>query len=91
MGSGQRWHVPNLEVHMCIYGCLSTSLQTLIGRVISGFEELCQVEADLSGLKNSLRRKPGVVGPYDALDFDIVIQLGGTELCAHIEWVEGVS
>lgn len=56
-----------------------------------GFEKICDLEADLSGMKNSLIRKQGPDGPFDELEFYITIQLGGTELHARIEWVENVS
>lgn len=36
-------------------------------------------------------RRRGGDGPFDQLDFNVVIRLGGTELRAHLEWVENVS
>lgn len=64
---------------------------TLTGNINHGFEQHCKIEADLSGMRNSLERKQGADGPYDELGFDIVIRLGGTELHSHMEWVENVS
>lgn len=58
------------------------------GNINHGFEQHCKIEADLSGMRNSLERKQGADGPYDELGFDIVIRLGGTELHSHMEWVE---
>lgn len=49
------------------------------------------IQADLSGMQNAPIQKQGIEGPYNRIVFSIVIQLGGTELCAHIEWVENVS
>lgn len=60
------------------------------GNINHGFEKLCQVEANLGGMRNSLIRKAGPDGSYEVLEFYLVIELGGTELCAHIEWVENV-
>lgn len=62
-----------------------------IGEINPGFEKLCRIEADLSGMKDSLIRKQGADGPYDKLKYNIAIQLGGTELRARIEWMENVS
>lgn len=63
----------------------------LTGGINSGFERLCRVETDLSGLGGVIVRKQGVNGPYDDIQLEIVIQLGGTELCAHMEFIENVS
>ncbi|CAE6336881.1 unnamed protein product [Rhizoctonia solani] len=58
------------------------------GNTNHGFEKLCTVEANLSGMRNALIRKMGVDGTYEVLEFWLAIQAGGTELCARIEWIE---
>jgi hypothetical protein len=62
-----------------------------IGNTNHGFEKLCTVEANLSGMRNALIRKMGVDGTYEVLEFWLAIQAGGTELCARIEWIENVG
>jgi hypothetical protein len=61
-----------------------------IGKLNYGFEKLCHVEANLGGMKNCLIQKYGSDGPYEVLEFFLVIEPGGTELCARIEWIEKV-
>lgn len=56
-----------------------------------GFEPLCKVQANLSDIKKSLKQQQGVDGPFYQLTADVVIQPGGTELHAHMEWTEDVS
>lgn len=68
-----------------------TLIIPLTGKKNPGFEKLCVIEADLSGMKNALTQEQGVDGPFNTMEFCIAIQLGGTELCARIEWVENVS
>lgn len=58
------------------------------GDINHGFEKLCKVEADLTSMKSILKRKHGDAGAYDVLQFFLAIELGGTEICARIEWVE---
>ncbi|KAG8716980.1 hypothetical protein FRC09_014938, partial [Ceratobasidium sp. 395] len=54
-----------------------------------GYEEVCRVEAGLSGMGNVMRRKTGPDGDYYAVDYTIALQFGGTELRAFLEWEEG--
>ncbi|KAG8792448.1 hypothetical protein FRC12_006095, partial [Ceratobasidium sp. 428] len=56
------------------------------GRINKGFEEICQVEADLSGMRQALKKKTGRDGEYYYLDFTMALQFGGTELQAFVEW-----
>ncbi|QRV77751.1 heat shock protein 70 kDa 12A [Ceratobasidium sp. AG-Ba] len=56
------------------------------GRINHGYEEICQVEADLSGMRQALKRKTGRDGEYYYLDFTMALQFGGTELQAFVEW-----
>ncbi|KAF8603201.1 hypothetical protein BDV93DRAFT_493856 [Ceratobasidium sp. AG-I] len=58
------------------------------GNVNPGFEKLCRVEANLSGMRSALQRRQGGDGPYDMLELFLAIQFGGTELSARIEWQE---
>ncbi|CAE6435583.1 unnamed protein product [Rhizoctonia solani] len=58
------------------------------GNTNSGFEKLCTVEANLSGMRDALIRRTGADGTYEVLEFWLAIQAGGTELCARIEWIE---
>lgn len=82
-----RAHAPSL----CTYISTRTHVFGITDDINPGFEKLCKIEADLSGMKGSLIRTQGADGPYDILEYKIAIQLGGTELCACIEWVEDVS
>lgn len=63
----------------------------MIGNINPGFESLCRVRADLSGMEHALQRVNGADGPYDELRFNIAIQLGAIELSARVEWVENVG
>jgi len=56
------------------------------GRINRGYEEICQVEADLSGMRQALKKKTGRDGEYYYLDFTMALQFGGTELQAFVEW-----
>ncbi|KAG8703977.1 hypothetical protein FRC08_002527 [Ceratobasidium sp. 394] len=56
------------------------------GRINKGYEEICQVEADLSGMRQALKKKTGRDGEYYYLDFSMALQFGGTELQAFVEW-----
>jgi hypothetical protein len=56
-----------------------------------GFEEICEVEADLSGMRQALKKKTGRDGDYWYLDFTMALQFGGTELQAFVEWEQDVS
>ncbi|KAG9124306.1 hypothetical protein FRC07_012076 [Ceratobasidium sp. 392] len=53
------------------------------GNLNRGYEEICQVEADLSGMHQALKSRDG---DYYYLDFTIALYFGGTELRAFMEW-----
>ncbi|KAF8755233.1 ATP binding [Rhizoctonia solani] len=48
--------------------------------------KICEVEADLSGMRQALKRKTGRDGEYYYLDFTMALQFGGTEIQAFVEW-----
>ncbi|KAG8692350.1 hypothetical protein FRC11_003682, partial [Ceratobasidium sp. 423] len=52
-----------------------------------GFEKICTVTADLSGLQGALTERVGK-RIYYQLDFLVALRFGGTELKAFVEWVE---
>ncbi|KAJ1303704.1 hypothetical protein OPQ81_008129 [Rhizoctonia solani] len=54
-----------------------------------GFEEVCKIEADLSGMRKALKKCRGPRGKYYILDFKVAIQFGDTELKAFLEWEQG--
>ncbi|KDN42668.1 hypothetical protein RSAG8_06625, partial [Rhizoctonia solani AG-8 WAC10335] len=57
------------------------------GYLAKGFEQICTVTADLSGLQGALAKKVSK-RVYYQLDFSVALQLGGTEINASIEWTE---
>ncbi|KAF8751777.1 ATP binding [Rhizoctonia solani] len=61
------------------------------GNLNRGFEQICEVEADLSGMRQALKRKTGPDGEYYRLDYTIALQFGGTEIQAFLEWEQDVS
>ena len=52
---------------------------------------MCDVSADLSGLRNALIRAIGPSGVYWYVDVSVVFKFGGTELRAALSWTENVS
>ena len=64
---------------------------TLSGDLAHGFERVCTISADLSGLSGALEQCQGSNGLYWTLYYKIGIQFGGTELQAYLEWTEDVS
>ncbi|KAF8722456.1 ATP binding, partial [Rhizoctonia solani] len=54
-----------------------------------GFEEVCQIQADLSGMRKGLKKQKGTKGKYYRLDFKVAIQFGDTEMKAFLEWEHG--
>ncbi|KEP47847.1 putative heat shock 70 kDa protein 12A [Rhizoctonia solani 123E] len=60
------------------------------GYLQKGFERICTVTADLSGLRGALIKKTSTKVYYQ-LDFFIALHLGGTEINASIEWTEKVG
>ncbi|KAG8761842.1 hypothetical protein FRC11_012757, partial [Ceratobasidium sp. 423] len=57
------------------------------GYLAKGFEQICTVTADLSGLQGALTKRVGK-RKYYQLYFLVALRFGGTELKAFIEWVE---
>jgi len=57
-------------------------------RLRSGFTEVCDLSADLSGMSGGLRRAWGPDGVFWILDFSVGIEFGGVELQAYVEWEE---
>jgi hypothetical protein len=53
---------------------------------------LCHLKADLSGLLPQLKPYAGRDGrKYWAIYFEVVVEIGKTQLLARIQWKEGVS
>ncbi|KAH7336830.1 hypothetical protein B0J17DRAFT_599649 [Rhizoctonia solani] len=79
----------NFKVTMFAYtaeGAPNPWLRDSQGNMNRGFEQICEVEADLSGMRQALKRKTGRDGDYYYLDFTMALQFGGTELQAFVEW-----
>ncbi|CAE6466496.1 unnamed protein product [Rhizoctonia solani] len=79
----------NFKVTMFAYtadGTPNSWLRDPQGNMNRGFEQICEVEADLSGMRQALKRKTGRDGDYYYLDFTMALQFGGTELQAFVEW-----
>ena len=57
------------------------------------FREVCELEADLSGLERSLvaQRNPVTGMNYYTVDYTVAIFFGGTTLKARLRWHENVS
>lgn len=60
------------------------------GNLDPGFERVCEIKADLSGLPDSLVPIEGENGTYYKVYFKIRITFGDTELKAYIEWQDEV-
>ncbi|QRV90327.1 heat shock protein 70 kDa 12A [Ceratobasidium sp. AG-Ba] len=58
------------------------------GNVADGFSVICEIHADLSGLRGSLIKERGEYGAYYKLYFDLCLEFGGVELKAYLEWNE---
>ncbi|KAF8602531.1 hypothetical protein BDV93DRAFT_545197 [Ceratobasidium sp. AG-I] len=58
------------------------------GSINPGFQEVCELSADLTALRGVLQEEEGIFGSYWLLKFVIGIRFGGTELEAFIEWEE---
>jgi len=54
--------------------------------VNAGFSLACTITADLSNLRNSLKEYAGPDGPFWALNYEVGILFGTTELTAVILW-----
>lgn len=89
LGMEQQWYVlyvliPSILVYELVLTLLATE------DINPGFERLCIVEADLNNMKDSVTLKQYMDELYGNMTLTIAIQLGGTELCARIEWDENV-
>ncbi|KEP49235.1 heat shock 70 kDa protein 12A [Rhizoctonia solani 123E] len=74
-------------------GNTNTWLTDQNGHIAPGFQEVCQIEADLGGMRKALknnehkqRRNWFQSKKYFHLDFKVAIQFGDTELRAFLEW-----
>ena len=57
------------------------------------FQEVCRLEADLSGLQRSLvvQRNPTTGISYYTVSYTVAVFFGGTTLKANLRWYENVS
>ena len=57
------------------------------------FREVCELEADLSGLQRSLvaQRNPATGVIYYTVKYTVAVFFGGTTLRAQLRWLENVS
>ena len=56
------------------------------------FADICEVTADMTKVKGSIRPRTNHRGAkYYVLDFDVIILFGLTELKAQIAWTENVG
>jgi hypothetical protein len=91
----------NLQACGCVIRAVSTSQSSykvghlnfhlFLGRLNEGFEEICQVQADLSGMHAALVKSTGPDGDYYDLSYSVALRFGGTELLAFVEWEQNVS
>ncbi|QRV90341.1 heat shock protein 70 kDa 12A [Ceratobasidium sp. AG-Ba] len=58
------------------------------GNIADGFSVICKINADLSGMRGSLKKQTGESGTYYKLQFDLCLEFGGVELKAYLEWSE---
>ncbi|QRV90330.1 heat shock protein 70 kDa 12A [Ceratobasidium sp. AG-Ba] len=58
------------------------------GKINDGFSVICEIKADLSGLRGSLKKERGEKGVYYRVHFDLCLEFGGIELKAYLEWNE---
>ncbi|KAG8793236.1 hypothetical protein FRC12_003453 [Ceratobasidium sp. 428] len=58
------------------------------GRLNKGYEKICEIVADLSGMRQTPKKEVGPDGDYYKRGFNIALQFGGTELRAFLEWEE---
>ncbi|EUC57638.1 heat shock 70 kDa protein 12A [Rhizoctonia solani AG-3 Rhs1AP] len=82
-------HLANFKVTIFAYtadGTPNPWLRDSRGNMNPGFEQLCEIEADLSEMRQALKRKTGRDGDYYFLDFTMALQFGDTELRAFVEW-----
>ncbi|KDQ12540.1 hypothetical protein BOTBODRAFT_146727 [Botryobasidium botryosum FD-172 SS1] len=63
-------------------------MQDASGKLERGFEEVCIVRADLSGMKGKMTSANGMFGEYWKMEVKVALRFGGTELSASILWEE---
>lgn len=61
-------------------------LLTPNGTLAEGFSLACTIEADISNMRGGLKQLNGPKGKYWALDFEVGILFGTTELAAVVIW-----
>ena len=68
-------------------------LNCFAGDMKPRFREVCELEADLSGLQRSLvaQRNPATGVMYYTVNYTVAILFGGTTLKAQLRWLENVS
>jgi hypothetical protein len=71
-------------------------MSTCLGQILDGFQQICEVQGDLSSIVEKLPKLPtkyGGRGSYVSLDFKVGISFGGTQLhvSAYVEWKDAVS
>ncbi|QRV75595.1 heat shock protein 70 kDa 12A [Ceratobasidium sp. AG-Ba] len=58
------------------------------GNINDGFSVICEIKADLSGLRGSLKKERGEQDVYYRVYFDLCLEFGGVEFKAYLEWNE---
>ncbi|KAF8593962.1 hypothetical protein BDV93DRAFT_189709 [Ceratobasidium sp. AG-I] len=58
------------------------------GNLLSGFQNVCTLTADLSSLHGALEKVDAPGQSYWTLAYDLCLHFGGTEVSASIEWQE---
>jgi hypothetical protein len=61
------------------------------GNILDGFKLICELKADLSGMRGSLQKRRNPHGTYWTLQYELCLEFGGVELIAYLEWKEKVS
>ncbi|KAG8731538.1 hypothetical protein FRC11_003854 [Ceratobasidium sp. 423] len=93
----ERWYstsMPDLcdfEVPLVAYAESNESswVQDKQGVLLSGFQNICRITANLSNLSGALNHRTSSLGrSYWYLEFEVCIRFGGTELEAYLEWKE---
>ncbi|KIM19487.1 hypothetical protein M408DRAFT_83484, partial [Serendipita vermifera MAFF 305830] len=58
------------------------------GKTLPQMRDLCDLKADMSGLRGSLQPRSGPLGPYYKAEYTVSTRLGGTKLQARLQWEE---
>lgn len=62
------------------------------GNLLPGFRKVCVIKGDMRNLEGTLKKKEGLFDdPYWAVELDVCMRFGGTELKAYLEWEDNVS